>query len=267
MENKRLQKIIQNLIQKAVNVEIISEVPLEFCQTEDLLSLNEYCVHQVLSDPEVVLDPRKINYKTNQELKAALVAFCLAQSLTNPLRKTRENKEWFEENISIYMQDEHTKVIGFGEIAPENVQQALFTDIIEDWKIYRDKEGFGIKTLIDEKTNLAGLDNYQRGGDPVYEFARFHRKYTEKERRREEKAREAAQDAFRAALVQSLAQEAAKQQLLKGENPLQLLEQIFNSAGPKTARRQPQEIDPQIEKNITKMLEYSNSRNDNSRSR
>lgn len=46
--------------------------------------------------------------------------------------------------------------------------------------IYRDRNGMGIKTLIDTKTNLVGLPDFSRGGDPVYEFARFHRKYTEK---------------------------------------------------------------------------------------
>lgn len=260
-ENKKLQKIIQSFIRKATEVEIVSEVPLSEEQLDALQGLNSYCVSQVLSDPEVVYDPRKINYKANQELKMAVVAMCLAQSLINPVRRNRENKEFFEENINIYMGDEKHKVIEFGAIHPENVSDALFEEIIEDWKIYRDREGFGIKALIDEKTNLTGLNNFNRGGDPIYEFARFRRKYTEKEKVKEEKRRESAQEAFRNAMVQSLASEVARQQLLEGRNPLELLDQLFAPSGKyQGTKRVTQRIDPQIENNITKLLEHSSSR-------
>lgn len=259
--NKKLQKIIQGFIRRAIEVEIVSDVPLTEEQLDALQSLNAYCVNQVLSDPEVVFDPRKINYKANQELKMAVVAMCLAQSLINPVRRNKECKEFFDENINIYMRDEKHKVIDFGNLSPENVSDALFEEIIEDWKIYRDKEGFGIKALIDEKTNLTGLSNFNRGGDPIYEFARFRRKYTEKEKAKEEKRRESAQEAFRNAMVQSLANEVAKQQLLEGRNPLELLDQLFAPSGKyQGAQRVTQRIDPQIENNITKLLEHSNSR-------
>lgn len=159
------------------------------------------------------------------------------------------------------MQEPGVKFISFGKIDPVNVQDAIYEDIIEDWKIYTDKEGLGIKSLVDEKTKLLGLDNYQRGGDPLYEFARFHRKYTEKEHRKEEKARESAQEAFRNAMAQTLATEATKQQLLAGKNPMELLELLFS---PQTNRKQikqiskeSQEIDPKIQQNILLMLEHS----------
>lgn len=261
--NQKFQKIIQNLIRKAIDVDIVSEVALEYEQLEALQNLNEYCVNQVLSDTEVVYDPRKINYKTNQELKAAVVAMLLCQSLTNPSRKTIENKEYFEENITVFMQDEFTKVIGFGDIPPQNVEEAIYEDIIEDWKIYRNKSGLGIIALMDEKTNLTGIDNYRRGGDPLYEFARFHRKYTEKEKAKEEKRRESAQEAFRNALVQSLALEVSKQQLLAGRDPMELIDSLFNSVGQqKRSKSNGPKIDRQVENNITKLLEYNNERDD-----
>lgn len=76
--NQKFQKIIRSLIRRAAEAEIVSEIPLEPEQLAALQNLNRYCVNQVLNDTEVVYDPRKINYKSNQELKAALVACCSA---------------------------------------------------------------------------------------------------------------------------------------------------------------------------------------------
>lgn len=271
MDNKKLHKMIHQAINKAVNVEIRSEIPFNYDQIEALDRLNEYCVNQVLNDTEVLFDPRKIGYKANQEMLTALTAMCLAQSLINPARKTGESKEFFQENITICVPESGVKLLCFGKINPDNVYQAVYPEIIDDWMIYRNKEGLGIQSLIDEKTNLAGLDNYQRGGNPLYEFARFHRKYTEKERKKEERARESAQEAFRNEMVKTLAARITEQQLLEGKNPMEMLELLFapekNRQQIKQISQKSREIDPQIENNIMKMLEYSNSRDDNTHSR
>ena len=131
--------------------------------------------------------------------------------------------------------------------------------------IYRDNAGLGIKALIDNKTNLVGLDTYRAGGDPIYEFARFHRKYTEKEHEKEEKRRESAQEALRNALVQSLAAEVSKQQLLAGQDPLALIDRLLSSGGQYKPQQKTQQIDKQIENDITRLLEYDDR--DNSRQR
>lgn len=183
-----ISEIIRSLIRRAAEAEIVSEIPLEPEQLAALQNLNRYCVNQVLNDTEVVYDPRKINYKSNQELKAALVALLLSRALTDPSRRRIENKEYFAENVTVYMQGEQTKVLGFGELPPYQVQESLYPEIINDWMIYRDNAGLGIKALIDNKTNLVGLDSYRAGGDPIYEFARFHRKYTEKEHEKKKNA-------------------------------------------------------------------------------
>lgn len=81
--NQKFQKIIRSLIRRAAEAEIVSEIPLEPEQLAALQNLNRYCVNQVLNDTEVVYDPRKINYKSNQELKAALVALLLSRALTD----------------------------------------------------------------------------------------------------------------------------------------------------------------------------------------
>ena len=94
------------------------------------------------------------------------------------------------------------------------------------------------------QTTFIGLDNYIRGGDPLYEFARFHRKYTEKTKLQEEKSKISAQDAFRNAVVQSVATEVTKQQLLAGKNPMEIIDSLLNQAAsyrPEIERRPPEQ--------------------------
>lgn len=262
MRQQKLQEIISRLIEQAANVNVECEFPLAPEKLALLKGLNAYCVSQVLYDPEVCRDPRKINYFANQELKLAVMAFCLSEALVNPQRRNRETKEFFAENITVYMRDEHTKIISFGALEHYKADAALYHEIIEDWKIYRDHEGLGIKALVDNKTNLAGLSDYMRGGDPVYEFARFHRKYTEQEHRRQEQNRQATEQAFRNGIVQSLAQEISKQQLLEGRNPMELIDMIFHKNIAEHTALPPQEkgLDPQVENQVQRLLEHSNNR-------
>lgn len=250
-KDEKIQQIIQEFIDNSVNVELNCDVEFNNEQLDALWCLNEYCVHQSLYDPEVRRDPRKLSYKANQELHTALVAFCLSQSLINVQRRNVENKEYFSENISVGIVERGQKTISFGGLNKQNVQEAIFSEIIEDWKIYRDKEGFGIKALVDEKTNLTGLDNYQRGGDPVHEFARFHRKYTEKQCKREERARESAQDAFRNTMIQSLANKVTEQKLLEGKSMdemMAMVDSLFNS------KPRSKKIESKIEQRINTLL-------------
>lgn len=243
-EETKTEKDIQELIDLAFSAVVQTSVELEDDQLDALENLNQYCVNTALHNPEVIKKPLKVVYKTNEGLKEALVAICLAYSLVNPRRKLRENKEFFDKNITIYQRPGNVKFIDFGEIAPDSVQAAVYWDIIEDWKLYIDRECGGIKALVDEKTNLAGLDNYIRGGDPLYEFARFHRKYTEKTKLQEEKSKISAQDAFRNAVVQSVATEVTKQQLLAGKNPMEIIDSLLNQAAsyrPEIERRPPEQ--------------------------
>ena len=261
MENEKIRKIIDTIIHKATDIIIESNVDLDEEQIGCLLDLNRYCVNQVLGNSEVVKDPRKIIYKKNQEFLYALVGIVLAQSLTNPNRKNSENKEFFENNITIQSKEESVKYINFGKIKPENVQEAIYLEIIEDWKIFRDREGLGIISLLDEKTNLTGLSGYEKGGDKLYEFARFQRKYTEKERKKEEVARESAQTAFRNAMVQAVATQVAQQQLLEGKNPMEIVEMLFaptdkhNKKKIQRLAKSAEPVDPKIEESITLLLE------------
>ena len=250
MEEDRTAQDIQELVNLTFSASVQTSVDLDDDQIAALENLNQYCVQASLQTPEVMKKPLKVVYKTNEAIKEALVAICLSYALINPRRKLRENKEFFDKNINIFQRPGNVKFIDFGEISPENVQNAIYWEIIEDWKLYYDRECGGIKALVDEKTNLAGLDNYVRGGDPLYEFARFHRKYTEKKRAQEEKSKQAAQDAFRNAVVQSVATEVTRQQLLEGKNPMEIIDSLLSQAenyqAPRLAQRSPSNQQRQI---------------------
>lgn len=217
----------QNLVELALSSTVFSQVPLDDEQLAALQNLNEYCVHIALQNPEVAKNPLKIAYKTNEEFKMALVAFCLAYSLINPRRRSVEDKDFFDKNIAIYQRPDNVKEISFGNIDQQSVVEAINWEIVEDWKLYRDSERGGIKALVDEKTNLIGLENYKRGGNPLYEFARFHRKLMEKENKEARRSKIEAQNAFRNAVISSVASEAAKQQLAQGRSPIDIINSLL----------------------------------------
>lgn len=217
----------QNLVELALSSTVFSQVPLDEEQLAALQNLNEYCVHIALQNPEVAKNPLKIAYKTNEEFKMALVAFCLAYSLINPRRRSVEDKDFFDKNIAIYQRPDNVKEISFGNIDQQSVVEAINWEIVEDWKLYRDNERGGIKALVDEKTNLTGLENYKRGGNPLYEFARFHRKLMEKENKEARRSKIEAQNAFRNAVISSVASEAAKQQLAQGRSPIDIINSLL----------------------------------------
>ena len=151
---------INQIVEKACNQQIQSDVALDEEQLELLHQLNIFCVKQVLDDLEVKKDPRKIAYMASQELKVALVALCLSRSLMNPRAPKSYNKEYFEENINIETLAGNTKNITFKNISEKEVDKALNIELVCDWMIYRDKEGKGIRALMDEKNFYKDMDDY-----------------------------------------------------------------------------------------------------------
>ena len=251
----RLQKIIDDrireIIDKASNASILSNILLDTEQLELLHRLNVFCVSQVLDDIETLKDPRKIIYKSNQEMKIALLALCLTRALTNHRSKQKYTKEFFERNINILSDADGTKNVDFGQIEEAEADKALNDEIVFDWMIYRDRHGRGINALIDEKTFSCGLEDFNQGGDPVYEFARFQRKYFEHKHRKELSGRESAQEAFRNTIIQQAAVEIDKQQMLAGQNPMELVNLLFDAKDYGQAIAQmltpPAPLPPQIE--------------------
>lgn len=229
MNGDIIEQKLLNIIGKAIDVEFQSNIKFTYKQLDVLQELNTFCATQVADDIEVQRDPKKIIYKTNHELQYALVAICLSKALTDPQSRKGEDKEFFLENISVTTSDDGCRFLDFGKINPERVKSAVYPEIIYDWMIYRDKNGRGINALMDSKTHLNRLTDYLRGGDPLYEFARFQRKYTEQKLSKEDRAKESAQEAFRNTMVQSVAAEIAKQQLIEGKNPMDLVNLLFSA--------------------------------------
>lgn len=258
-KNQILQQTLEQLIRRAVGQDIVTDVPLGFQQMQALYMLNRYCVEQTLGDEEVMRDPRKLAYKSNQELQLALSALCLSQSLIRPKRSYKETREFFSANIAVTMNENGLKSVSFGKIAPDLVQEAIYDSIVEDWKIYRDREGMNIKSLVDVKTNFTGLSGFVRGGNKVQEFARFNRKYFEKEKKKEERVREDLENSMRAAIAQNVMSKMTDKLLAEGKSPQEIMNSLMNSLEykPQNQKRKPspQLIDKKVEENIAFLLE------------
>lgn len=222
-----INEAINKIIERASNQQIQSDIALDEEQLELLHQLNIFSIKQILDDLEVKKDPRKIAYMANQELKVALVALCLSRSLMNPRAPKSYNKEYFEENINIETLDGNIKNITFKNISEKEVDKTLNIELVCDWMIYRDKDGKGIRALMDAKTFHQDLEDYQKGGHPVYEFARFERKFYEHKRGKDIANKENAQEAFRNAIVKETAAEIARQQIASGKNPMELVSLLF----------------------------------------
>ncbi len=252
------EKIIKDEIQKIINKvserEIKTNVFLSSRQLDILSQLNEFSTEKILSDIEVEKDPRKIAYKTNHELKIALTALCLSVVLSNHRSKNKYNKEFFEDNIFIESENNETVYIRFENIEEKIVDEAINAELIFDWMVYRDNEGRGIYALINEKTCSMELDDYNAGGCPVYEFARFQRKYHEYKKHKEIKNKESAQEAFRNAVAQQVASQITTQQLLNGKDPMEFVNILF---GKPDFDNSIKEITKSLAKNKNKPLQIS----------
>jgi len=209
---------------KAQAKQLITSVPLTNTQMRLVGLLNDFAIHQAEYDPEVRQFPAKMVYKVNDELKLALVALLTTCSLLDPKRHGNEAQKFFEDQIKIVQDSDGHKVIDFGSIRPELVQQSFIPEVIDDWILYRDVNGDGIHALMDRKTYMQGLTTYARGGHPVYEFARFYRRFMEdklaKKLQETQRVKEIA--------LKSLTDQVIQHQLESGQSPQQLLEQIIS---------------------------------------
>ena len=96
---------IQKIVDKIAEREITSNVFLSPRQLDILSQLNNFSTNKILGDPEVEKDPRKIAYKTNEELRFALIALCLSIALTDHRSKSKYTKEYFANNIYVKSQN------------------------------------------------------------------------------------------------------------------------------------------------------------------
>ena len=245
-----LQTEIQKIVDKVNSRKVETNALLTPYQLNIISQLNFFCSSKILGDVEVRKDPRKITYKTNQELKLALVALCLSVSLISHRAKKNYDKEYFEDNILVDHQAPDILMIHFNNIEDFIVDKAISSELVFDWMVYRDFDGRGISALINEKLCDFELDGYNSGGCPVYEFARFQRKYYDYKRRKQNKNKEKAQETFRNAVVQEVASQIATQQILNGHNPLDFINMLFDS---KDYDKALAEFSQQPAKNIKKL--------------
>ncbi|MBQ4472512.1 MAG: hypothetical protein II942_04665 [Alphaproteobacteria bacterium] len=214
---------LSQAIEQASANQILVSQPLTTAQFQILSILNQFAIHQARYNPEVQRFPAKMIYKVNDELKMALVALLTTCSLLDPTRNGEEAQKFFEEQVKITQDLNGNKTIQFGKIRPDLVEHALIPEVVDDWILYRDVNGDGIHALMDRKTHLQGLATYARGGHPVYEFARFYRRFMEdkiaKSQRAKEKAKEIA--------LKSLTDQVIQRQLNNGYSPQQLLENLM----------------------------------------
>ena len=209
---------------EASPVQLITSVPLTDEQMRLIYLLNDFAIHQAEYDKEVQCFPAKMLYKVNDELKLALVALLTTCSLLDPKRHGNEAQKFFEDQIKIIQNQKKQKVIDFGTIRPQLVQQSLIPEIIDDWILYRDVNGDGIHALMDRKTNLQGLATYARGGHPVYEFARFYRRFMEDKLAKQLKEKQTLKEIA----IKSLTDQVIQHQLANNHSPQMLLENILS---------------------------------------
>ncbi len=217
---------LETAIQNAQQNRIYSSHPLTEEQFELLACLNSFAIHQATNNFEVKKMPAKLLYKVNEELKLALVALLTTCALLNPKRHTTDTEIFFQTQLKIIQKDAHRKQIDFGEINPVLLEQFLIQEMVNDWILYRDICGDGIYALVDQKTALQGLDSYHKGGSPVYEFARFYRKFMEQKIKGKQKLNES----FQEIAMKSLSEKLIQEQMEKGISPAKILQQISNGS-------------------------------------
>ena len=215
-----MKKQVAYLDQERIQTKVLlSEEALALLQR-----LNTFAHYQAAHDYEVQCMPAKSIYKTNQELKLALVALMTTCSLLDPRREGHETEKFFDKEIKIIQRNSSEKYIDFGKIRPFLLQNFLIPEIVDDWILYRDIAGDGIHALMDRKTALQGLSTYSRGGGAVYEFSRFYRKFMEDKIAR----KKATQDDFKKMAMKTLSEQLIQQQLASGHSAQEILDHIMN---------------------------------------
>lgn len=203
---------------------IVTSFPFTKTQFEQLQKLSLFAVHQASNNDEVRLMPAKMIYKVNEELKLALIALLVTCSVMDFQRQGQETKEFFDAQIKIIQKNNGKKNIDFGIIRADLLERFLIPEIVDDWITYRDVNGDGIHALMRKKTGFIGIKNYEKGGEPLYEFVRFYHKFMEQKQRKSEKLLEQ----FKQEAVHSLANKVVEQQLLEGRSPDTILKSLMN---------------------------------------
>lgn len=226
--NNTEKNVLADFMDQAVNCKVSSNIPLTSEENNLLSQLNHFAVMQVEDDVEVLRDPRKIFYKSGEELKTALIGLGLAVALTKNFSRKIYTKEFFEDNIRVERKKSGNLFIHFGAMDRDVLDGVLTEGLIFDWMVYSDNKGRGILALADYKGVYLDDDlNFRRGGSKVYEFARFERKCYRHFCEKVQHQKDDMQDAFRRVFA-----EAAAKQLTEQIDPVEFTAKLFNSSNP-----------------------------------
>lgn len=215
---------LPTVIQKAHECTISTNPGLSYPQMEQLIKLHSFAIYQAQNNTEVKHLPSKLTYTINQELKLAIVALLTTCSLLDYTRHGKETEDFFNKKIQIIQSNSKAKNIIFEDIRPYLLDNFLVPELVDDWITYRDCNGDSIYALMDKKTRLQRLETYSRGGDPVYEFARFYRKFMEDKIQKQDVLKQKMQDTALKSLTDALVQ----QQLEQGINPSEILNNLLS---------------------------------------
>lgn len=220
--------VLADFVDQAVNCKIISNLPLSDMEKNLLFQLNQFAVMQLEDDAEVLRDPCKIFYKSDEELKRGLIGLSLAVALTKNFSRKIYNKEFFEHNIRVERKKPGCIEINFGAMDRDALDGVLTENLVFDWMVYSDNKGRGLLGLADYKGIYLEDDiDFRRGGSKVYEFARFERKCYKYFREKVQHQKDDMQDAFRRVFA-----EAAAKQLTEQIDPVAFTAKLFNSSDP-----------------------------------
>lgn len=217
-----------DFVNKAISLPMeISPLVSDECYKQ-IYRLYLFSCQQAIHDPSVRYNPFTLGFRALEEVKLALVAIMVSYRLVTPSASYRWDRSFFENNIFVDKGADGHAIIRIARVPVEDIEKAIYENIVSDWLIYRAFDNNGIKTLMDVRNNLVTLPDYVRGGPKAAEFSRFQRKMAEKRGEREQRKEEALDLAFRKTLVESVAQKTADRFLASGMSPQDILAKAFS---------------------------------------
>lgn len=224
----RRRMVMQDFVNKAIERPMDIKPQANEETLKQLYRLHLFCCQRTIHSYEVRHNPFLLGFRALEEMRLALRAIMISARLTNPSWSYSLDKDFFIKNIYVDISSDNKTVLRFNRMTSDMIDLAINEDIVTDWMIYRAYDNNGIRTLMDVKNNLLTLPNYQRGGEPIMEFARFERKWREHTNKKEIKKNDALDLEFRKNLVKSVAEQLAANLINSGMSAADILDQAYH---------------------------------------
>lgn len=224
----RRRMVMQDFVNRALERPMITKPEVNEETHKQLYRLHIFCCQRAIHSYEVRHNPFLLGFRALEEMRLALIAIMISARLVNPSWPYSMDKEFFKRNIITDISADNETIITFQRMTSEMINLGITDEIITDWMIYRAYDNNGIRTLMDVKNHLMTLPEYQRGGEPIMEFARFERKWREHTNKKKVAQTEALDLEFRKNLVKSVAEQLANNLLNSGLSNAEILDQAYN---------------------------------------